>query len=125
MLGSVRFFQISQREIFVSDDGVSGAIVTCRAAIIQLQVAESVIAQFVHQAVQKCRGTLRVDSELAVFCKVVAFLQRKRNLDDKKQFFYPFAAGNDRSCTIFLESHLFLDDPTIKKVTFFKKQFGA
>ena len=71
MLSRVGFLQVGEVEVLVSDDRVSGAVESCRSVVVQLEVSEPVVGQFVHQTVEEGRRSFGVDPELAALGEVV------------------------------------------------------
>ena len=72
VLCSVCFFQVSEVEILVSNDGVTSTIKASWRLIIQFEISETIVGQFIHQTVEECRSALVVNAEFAALGEVVA-----------------------------------------------------
>jgi hypothetical protein len=75
VLGGVRLFQVGKLEIFIADNCVACTVESCWRTVVQLQLSETVIAQFVHEGVQKGGSALGVHPEFAMFGKIVTLLK--------------------------------------------------
>ena len=66
MFGRVSLLEVLEGDIAIANLNVSGAVVSGRSTLVELHLGEPVIGKFVHQAVQKSRGAVAVQSKISV-----------------------------------------------------------
>ena len=59
---------------FVADFRISNAIVTRWLAVFGQHLAEFVVAEFIHQAIEQRRRAAAIDAILAALCEIIALV---------------------------------------------------